>query len=434
MSSDDEDIRRPGRRTSLGLESDAGNESAVDKSPSADLGQMDVDDDDDDDRDLFGSDGDEGLDDMAPQSYALEDHLSDDDSHSLLDRMDVEPAGEVQVYNVRDLDYSRSPAPATSTGEVYGMRVPDFLTVQKEEFRPETYSQSYSVASTSICWRRDPNNKDLLQSNARFIQWEDGSITLQLASAPKEQYHISSKSLQPLTKSGQYDSKLDSHVYLSSASETAGMLRVASRVTHGLTVQPTINEADDAIKQLQESLARANASKKSVAEVGTQFDRVDPELAAREAENAEKEAAKQERRRQLVLERERDRSRERARRATYRKASGSGGLDSGDLTTRPRKPRVTNRRGEINTDDEAEYDSRRRNREDEYDEDDGFLVNSDEEIEQEEDEEEEELDDDVDAEGEVDDEIAPVKAASSNTPVARSKRRRVVDDDDEDEL
>lgn len=101
------------------------------------------------------------------------------------------------------------------------MPVPNFLSVETEEFNPETYvAPPYSTAATSLCWRYDPNDEAFLQSNARVIRWEDGSMTLQLASAPKEQYRIATKPLAPLNKSGDYDTKLDSHVYLGAASET----------------------------------------------------------------------------------------------------------------------------------------------------------------------------------------------------------------------
>ena len=81
------------------------------------------------------------------------------------------------------------------------MRVPDFLSIEGEEFNPETYvPPPYQTAATSLCWRKDPADESLLQSNARIIKWEDGSMTLQLASAPLEQYlsliHISEPTRQ----------------------------------------------------------------------------------------------------------------------------------------------------------------------------------------------------------------------------------------------
>lgn len=332
------------------------------------------------------------------------------------------------------------------------MRVPDFLSVEAEEFNPETYvAPPYSTAATSLCWREDSDSDSNLQSNARIIRWDDGSITLQLASAPLEQYRISAKQLVPLSKTGQYNTKLDSHVYLGAAVETASMFRLTSHVTHGLTVLPTTLETDDAVQRLQESLAAATRGGKQTADGSAPIIDVkeDPELAQRRATLMEKEALKAERRRQQLADREAGRDRGRRTTAPHPMGTGLsvGGLEDGDgmMTTRPgRKPgRRTNRRGEIYSDDEEDYGGRGRTREDEYDEDDGFLVGSDEDIEEEGDDEEEEelVDEDVDAEGEADDEIEAPKPQSkreaevprSDTPPARKKNRYVVDDDDEDE-
>ena len=323
------------------------------------------------------------------------------------------------------------------------MRVPEFLSVESEEFNPETYiAPPYSTAATSLCWRKDPNDESQLQSNARFIQWEDGSITLQLASAPQEQYRTTLKPLAPLSKSGEYNTKLDSHVYLGAAVETASVFRLTSHVTHGLTVLPTTLESDEAVLRLQESLAAATRGSKQTADGSAPVIDVkeDPEMAARKAELMEKEAMKAERRRQQLEDREADRT---GRRAAASRPMASG-LSVGDLegggmrTTRPGKRRP-NRRGEIYSDDEEDYGRGARSREDEYDEDDGFLVGSDEEEEVVEDDDEEELvDEDMDAEGEADEEAAPAKprskpATRESTPPARKKNRYVVDDDDEDE-
>lgn len=328
--------------------------------------------------------------------------------------------------------------------QVSTMHVPDFLTIESEEFNPETYiSPAYATAASSLCWRIDPKDGSLLQSNARIIQWSDGSMTLQLAHSPTEQYRIESKPLAPL-RNGEYDVKLDSHVYLGAAIETASLFRLTSHVKYGLTVLPTTLDSDDAVRKLTESLAAASRGGKQTAEGTAPIieNDEDPLLGQRKAEQMERDAIRAERRRQQLA----DREAERGQRTTMGRPSGGlsiGGLED-NLSTRPRgKPRrPTNRRGEINTDDEEDYGRGPRNREDEYDEDDGFLVGSDEEIEEEEeDEEEEELEDeDADAEGEVDDEVAPAKTSRSKpetqptgSPPARKKNRYVVDDEDEDE-
>lgn len=329
------------------------------------------------------------------------------------------------------------------------MSIPNFLSVETEEFNPETYvAPPYNTAATSLCWRHDPNDEALLQSNARIIRWEDGSLTLQLASAPKEQYRISTQRLTP-PKFADYESSLDSHAYLGAAAETSSVFRLTSHLTHGLTILPTNMETDDAVQRLQESLAAAARGGKKTADGSAPVIEVkeDPELAKRQAELAEKEKLKAARRRQQLA----DRDFERGRRTTSGRYGG-GGLTIGDLeddddsqTTRPRakKSRKSNRRGEIHTDEEEEYDRPRRTREDEYDEDDGFLVGSDEEPEVADDQDGEGELEDEDMDAEEEDEAAPAKKRSkerSNADSGRSagaspskRRDDFVVDDDEDE-
>ncbi|KAL2802797.1 Leo1-like protein-domain-containing protein [Aspergillus granulosus] len=454
MSSSDEDvIQRPARSGRGQAHSDAGSEPAS-PAPESDTGNMKF---DDDDADLFGSDGSDagfGQDNDRPKRTlddAELDSADDEDRYDRVgDRMDYDDGGEAfqETVNIMDLSLSRAPEPKTSNGEVYTMPVPNFLSIETEEFNPETYvAPPYSTAATSLCWRYDPKDESLLQSNARIIRWEDGSMTLQLASAPKEQYRIATKPLAPLNKAGDYDTKLDSHVYLGAVSETSGVLRLTSHLTHGLTVYPTTVETDDAVQRLQESLAAAARGGKKTVDGSAPVIEVkeDPELAKRQAELAEREKLKAARRREQLADREMDRG----RRIGMSHRTGGAGLtvggledDDGLLTTRPRakKPRRPNRRGEIYTDDEEDYGGRGRTREDEYDEDDGFLVRSDEEVELMDDEEEEEdilEDDDVDAEGEEDD-LPPARtkekraSPAAGTPPMRKKNRYVVDDDDEE--
>jgi RNA polymerase-associated protein LEO1 len=365
------------------------------------------------------------------------------------ERMDYEAGGEgdyQETVNIMDLSLGRAPEPLTSNGEIYTMPVPHFLSVETEEFNPETYvAPPFSTAATSLCWRHDPNNEELLQSNARIIRWEDGSMTLQLASAPKEQYRISTKPLAPLNKSGDYDTKLDSHVYLGAAAETSSVFRLTSHLTHGLTVYPTAVETDDAVQRLQESLAAAARGGKKTVDGSAPVIEVkeDPELAKRQAELAEREKLKAARRRQQLQERELDRGSRRGYGRTGGAGLTVGGLEDDDLLSRPRakKPRRPNRRGEIYTDDEEDYDRRGRTREDEYDEDDGFLVGSDEEPEVVDDEEDEDIleDEDMDAEGEEEEAPARTKerraspeGGAAGTPPVRKKNRFIVEDDDEE--
>ncbi|CAG7950317.1 unnamed protein product [Penicillium salamii] len=443
MSSDEEGVRRPGRAADN--ESPAPSNNANDSGAENHTGADHMDEDDNDD--LFGSDGEGGLDDIEPSRNLDDEQLDSGDDENRYDRRDdhMEDVQEEQLeVNVAEQDLARAPVPLTNDGEVYAMRIPDFLSIEAEEFNPETYvPPPYNTAATSLCWRKDPADDSRLQSNARFIKWDDGSITLQLASQPLEQYRVASKPLAPLASSGAYDHKLDSHVYLAAGLETSQVFRLTSHVTHGLTVLPTTLETDDAVARLQEQLAAAGrGSKQTAAGTAPIYDqKEDPELASRRAEVMEKEAIKAERRRQQLADREADRGRRQGGTRSGPSGLSVGGLEDGGLhTTRPRaKPRRQNRRGEIYTDDEEDYPrGNTRTREDEYDEDDGFLVGSDEDVEEGDDDEEELEDEDMDAEGDDDEEAAP-KARSkpepkarAGTPPARKKNRYVVDDEDDE--
>lgn len=365
----------------------------------------------------------------------------------------------------------RDRAGSNQSPQVYTLNMPSFLAIESEEFNPETYvAPPFSTASTSLCWRYDPDNGEELQSNARVIRWSDGSLTLQLASNPTEQYRITSKPLARSKKSAKaddYDSKLDSHVYFAAVAEASSTVHVTSHVTSSLAILPSTVEADDAVQRLQESLAAATrTSNKNADGTVTMFDVTeDPELAKKQAELAEREKLREARKRQAAVEREMDRG----RRFGITRAGGAGltvsGLEGDDEMSTTRGPgkktrRRMNRRGEILSDDDEEYERRGRGREDEYDEDDGFLVGSDEEVEMESDEEEDEEilnDDDMDAEGDSDrgarakkaanreraqgspkraleetEKGAEPEATTAASPPARKKNRYVVESDDED--
>ncbi|EZF36454.1 hypothetical protein H101_00005 [Trichophyton interdigitale H6] len=423
--------------------------------------------DDDGDMGLFGS-GDEEDDeeDVQDRRRKLDDvELDSGDDEERYDRagspMEEDGMDYGRTLNIMDLSLGRAPEPETTDGQLFNCAIPNFLSIESEDFNPETYvAPPFSSASTSLCWRTSPDGSEL-QSNARIIRWSDGSMTLQLASNPTEQYRISSKPLAQSSRPGkreEYDPDLESHTYLGVAAEASSVIRLTSRITASLSILPSTVETDDAVQKLQESLAAAARSGKKTADGSVAIIEVkqDPELAKKQAEQAEREKLREARKRQAAAEREVDRG----RRSTAFQRSGAAGLTIAGLEgdedmgvgtkSRPgakrpgaRKPR---RRDEIYSDEEDDYDRRGRTREDEYDEDDGFLVGSDEEPEIEEDEEEEEEeaeDEDMDAEGEIDDDVQPAKPSGKSSrpqspghkeasPQARKKHRYVVDDDDDE--
>ena len=380
---------------------------------------------------------------------------------------------------------------------MYVLKVPDFMSLHSKAWKPSDFQppaadhhsktpsttfSPYNTAMTTLRWRRSPTNPDELQSNARILRWSDGSLTVQLASDPTTQYETSGNALAPpqrnplkptptsintVSKKGgrvgastaqggsavaeKYDEKKDSKTYLIAPYPAVGCLRVSNKLTAGLKIKQSASVVDDAITQLQTSLAAAsNASRVQ----GTSGDLMivdeDPELARRRAEIAEREKARARKRTDAQKEREN----ERLGRSSGRFGSGrGGGLNASMLEddeelggfasqgrvgkggAKAKRPRQRKANSEYSSDED--YGRKGfQSRADEYDEEDDFVAASDEEEVVEDDDDEDDGiregtpkrarggDEDEDAAGEDDDE-APVQAAK--------KRRKVVLDDEEED-
>lgn len=371
---------------------------------------------------------------------------------------------------------------------MYILSVPNFMSFHPQAWKPADFQpptadhhkkttsatfSPYNTAMTTLRWRRSPNNPSELQSNARILRWSDGSLTMQLASDPTTQYEMTGNPLAPpqrnpvkptptSIKSSQKGGRVgtaqgekngshpDTFTYLVAPYPAVGSLRVSNKLTAGLRIMQSASVVDDAITQLQTSLAAAsNASRVK----GTNGDLAvvdeDPELARRQAELAEREKARARRRRQAQEEREN----ERAGRALGRHglSSGRGGLNASMLEddeelgfesqgrrggAKARKPRQRRANSEYSS--EEDYGRRGfQSKADEYDEEDDFVAGSDEEEVVEDDDDEDDGireaspkrgrggDDDDDAQGEDDDEDAAVQAT-------RKRRKVVLDDEEED--
>jgi RNA polymerase-associated protein LEO1 len=218
-------------------------------------------------------------------------------------------------------------------------------------------------------------------------------------------------------------------------------------------VKQTDTIEDDAIERLQAALATAaNATKVAGATGHLEVTDVDPEEQRRLAEQAERQAMRDRKKRENAQERERMRT-DRALGRAGLSSARYGGLNVGMLEDdegeggrgraqagKPRgKPR---RRRNSEYSEDEDFGHKRFSKEDSYDQEDDFVAPSDEEeaVDDDEDPDDgiieearektpkrdrpvERTVDDEDAEGEVDDDL----------PQARTKRRRVVDDEDEDE-
>ena len=369
--------------------------------------------------------------------------------------------------------------------QLYLLSMPPFLGLQSKNFNPDTYKppiephdggdgtngkfSPLSVAASTAYWRRDPKDPSKIQSNSRIIRWSDGSLTLQIASSPKDQYRISTTALrQTFGKKnkpqapGDYDPSKDANAYLSAPHTSSELLQVIAPISAAMRILPTGSQTDASVLRLQNSLAAAQASHDPFAAIKNIKE--DPEMAKKAAEQAEKDIARQKRKKEAELDRQYIRRDKVLGRSGLSRGGGLSvaGLEDEDgmpTTARPQKAkRKINRRGDIYSDDEDEDYPRGRTKEDEYDLDDGFMAASDEEPEIYEDEdapgEEDDPDvDDLEIEGKEtvvqgktrgeagrEREVTPKRVAEDDdragvagSPHAGRKKRRVIDDDDDDE-
>lgn len=451
----------------------------------------------DDDEDLFGSDNEDTV---QKQKRALDDQeLDSGDDLGRDDRVadtvedaedqDQDLAAGGRALRLIDCDVPRINYPKGD--EFYLLNMPNFLGIKQEAFDPDTYkpqtlphdgdpsrqTSAYSTAMSSMFWRRDPNDSSSMQSTARFVRWEDGSITLQLATKPMEQYKVNA---QPLRQGfgkkvppGPYEPSKDSLTFLAAAHSTQVVdLQLVRALDASMKILPTGGEQDEAERRLKQLMAATKQEGISLAR--TKDVEEDPELARKAAEQFEKERMRAQRKRENAEERLTMKRNNVLGRAGL--GGGRGGLSVAGLEDemgmplsrgKKKQKRKMNRHGEIYSDDEDETMPRGRTREDEYDREDDFLADSDEEPEQYGDDDEllddeeddpdrdevegqpkktmledrprkerertpkrsrmDELDEDEDAEGEPDDELL------RQSPQQARKKRRVVEDEDEDE-
>lgn len=382
-----------------------------------------------------------------------------------------------RLANILDISIGRHPVPQPSDGELYLLQLPNFISISPEGFTlknfkppitdhyssepPSSTFSAYHTSNNTIRWRHSPSDAEKIQSNARILRWSDGSLTLQLASNPLEQFELAAKPLaQPQNNPTKpnptsvnrsrnqgpvpYNSRLDSHTYLAAPHEFGEIVRLTNHITASLAVQSSSEQDDDALARLQQSLAAAQKGHKNTSIGGLAVISIneDPELAKKRAELAEKEKSRMQRRMQVQQDRETVRNNNVLKRSGLRTGGMGAGLTIGGLededgmaTTKGRmvkpKSRKPRRRNSEYSEDEEDFRGRGRTREDEYDEEDGFLVGSDEEPEVgEESEEEVEMGDEGDEEDEED--KKPKKRNSEEGAGGRVKRRRVIEDEDED--
>lgn len=364
---------------------------------------------------------------------------------------------------------------------MYLTKVPAFLSIDPKVWHHTKYQppqvdhhsnkaglnfSSYNTAVSTVHWRKSPSNPSEIQSNARILRWSDGTLTLQFASNPSQQFIIDGNPLAPRQinpikptptskKSGQHqkDHAHDSFTYLTMPDPHNQLLRISHKITAGLSILPSEETTDDALVKLRQSLAEIAQGKNKSSGIEILTVTEDPELAKKKAEVAEKEKMRAQKRREAAETRERERS---GRTLGRSRGYGGGGLSAsmleddemGGAGARPKgKREKVNRRMRRNSEysDDEDFGRKRGNfANDEYDEEDEFIARSDEEEEAilESDSDDGIMDDpapkrkggakraspaagddDEDAEGEEEEEVVQA---------SRVKRRRVVDDDDEE--
>ncbi|KAK5702340.1 hypothetical protein LTR17_022414 [Elasticomyces elasticus] len=425
FAEEEDDVRRNGRRKGGGDE-----EAAV-------LGI--------EDEDLFGDEEEEV---EQPKRQLSDADLDSGDDADRTDRIAAEPATQEIEYETHELNtmsmsMARQPVPEPSDGEMYLLKLPDFMALEPQAWSPNNFQppttdhhsskaastsfSAYNTALTTLRWRHSPSNPEKLQSNARILRWSDGSLTLQLASNPTVQYQLDGNPLAPpqrnalkptpvsittsTTKSGRqgystvtnlnekYDQSKDAFTYLLTPSQSTSTLRVTHKITAGLSIHQPESGQDDAIERLQAALATAaNATRvNGVGNTeGLELIDEDPEEKRRQAEKAMKEKMKADKRREAAVQRESDRSNRTLGRSGAR-SGGGGGLSAGMLEDEEGgeggmkrgaggrkgagKGVRRQRRNSIYSDDE-DFGRKHFNvtsKEDEYDEEDDFVAGSDEE-------------------------------------------------------
>ena len=317
------------------------------------------------------------------------------------------------------------------------------------DFNPETYDpSSFEPTEFDISNARAEAPKHVarvqrdlstgeLKSNTNIFKWSDGSVTISIGG---EHYDIQRKPLAP-APGQEYAELKDGHYYAAAAELSSNLLITVGHVTEQYTVRPNATVVDDALSVLAERMAEASKGRKPADMIirTTQ----DPELQKKQAEAAEKERMKAQRKRENAA----------AKMDSGLGRLGRGGLSIGDLEGGrraggarkrgvPGAGKGKRRRPEYDSDDDLPQGV---GRHEDYDMEDGFLVGSDEEemdSDAEEDDEEEIDDDDNDERraprpkrqrtAEPSDEDAEGDEVELTTEAAiRARRRNVVDDDEE---
>ncbi|KAL1943097.1 hypothetical protein VTO73DRAFT_4768 [Trametes versicolor] len=204
-------------------EEDADMENIDDLKPSLPGEHTDDDGKDEDEQeelnDLFGGDEDVNMvEHQRPASSAPSEHADQDDGLSSPERHrrelleyaeEDEPEQVLEQRLEADVAIPDIPAPRSSDGSHWVIRMPNFVKLDSKPFHPDTYAgpeedddaqQAESLREKSMSiklkventvrwrWAKDEFGQDRRQSNSRIVRWSDGSLSLQLG---KELFDVS---------------------------------------------------------------------------------------------------------------------------------------------------------------------------------------------------------------------------------------------------
>ncbi|KAI1457456.1 Leo1-like protein-domain-containing protein [Annulohypoxylon moriforme] len=365
---------------------------------------------------------------------------------------------EVKVKRIMGVTLHRHRIPRPSkdgAGFLQTLKVPSFLKLQAEEYKPDTYEATeWDIQNARsdkrknvVRFTRDPETGEL-KSNAVIYRWDDGSITMSVGA---EHYEIQKKTMAPGADKPHYEERDDAHYYVAAAHFTSELFVTVGHVNEQYTVNPPSNLKDEAVLKFSRAMEEAARARRQGANMIFTTNK-DPELQKREAEAAEKERMKAQRRRENASAR----MDSRALGSSVYKGSLSinelEGRKGGGSRKRgaPGASKGKRRRPEYDSDDDFASGAHRRN---EYDREDDFIASSDEEEEggaEDDDEEEDILDDDEeeevprkkrqktaeaeeDADADADADLDDVDMPAPTGESSHRRRRHIIDDEDEDE-
>ncbi|KAK7414302.1 hypothetical protein QQX98_006819 [Neonectria punicea] len=333
--------------------------------------------------DLFGDEGDDEV--ASTKERVLDDdELASDpegDNYGQYRNYDDEqPPQETKDRVVSAIQMYRHRIPKPKDGALRVLRVPKFIKINPEEYDPDTYEPSEfdlvnakSQNPKHVARVRRDHSTGELKSNTNIFRWSDGSVTISVGG---EQYEIQKKSLAPAADKP-YNELHDGHYYAAVAELRSNLLMTVGHITEQYNVRPNKAVGDDALSVLAERMAMASKTSSG----GDMIIRTtrDPELQKKQAEMAEKERLKAQRRRDNAA----------AKMDGGFGRSNRGGLSIGDLEGGRRGAGSSRKRGapgsakpkrrgpEYDSDDDLPQGVRRP--QDEYDLEDDFVVGSDEE-------------------------------------------------------